>query len=94
MVEKMISPQIVAAPAKGAVPELDYGLGFSVGVLEGRRWFGHNGGAPGINVETAAWPDDRRALIVLSNRDPPAATTVFRALRQMLFDGGVCAAWR
>jgi CubicO group peptidase (beta-lactamase class C family) len=92
-----VSPQIVAAQAKEGSPKLEYGLGFGVGVAEGRRWFGHNGGAPGVNVEAAVYPDDRTAVIVMSNRDPPAATVLFRKLRAMLFDPGLvksCASSR
>ena len=89
------SSQIVAAPAKGGMPQLDYGFGFGVGAFQGRRWFGHNGGAPGVNVEAAAYPDDGIAVIVLSNRDPPTASSLFRKLRAALFDPEVlesCAA--
>lgn len=86
MLKELISPQMVAAQAKGGSPELDYGFGFGVGAAFGHRWFGHNGGAPGVNIEAAAYPDDRIAMIVMSNRDPPAATTLFRKLRAMLFD--------
>jgi CubicO group peptidase (beta-lactamase class C family) len=90
MLEEMIAPQIVATPAKGGAPQLEHGFGLGVGVYEGHRWFGHNGGAPGVNVEAAAFPADRITIVVLSNRDPPAATAVFRELRARLFgpDGG------
>ena len=86
MLEQLILPQIVAATAKDGLPQLDYGFGFGVGAFEGHRWFGHNGGAPGVNVEAAVYPDDRTAVIVLSNRDPPAATALFRKLRGFLFN--------
>jgi CubicO group peptidase (beta-lactamase class C family) len=84
--KELISPQIVAAEAKDGSPRLEYGLGFGVGVVQGHRWFGHNGGAPGVNVEAAVYPDDRTAMVVMSNRDPPAATVLFRKLRAILFD--------
>ena len=86
MLEQLIRPQILAAPAKGNLPQLDYGFGFGVGTFEGHRWFGHNGGAPGVNVETAAYPADRVAVVVMSNRDPPTATALFRKLQGLLFD--------
>jgi CubicO group peptidase (beta-lactamase class C family) len=88
MLKKLSSSQIVAVPANGASPELGYGLGFGVGTFQGHRWFGHNGGAPGVNVETAAYPDDGAIAIVMSNRDPPAASMLFRKLRAALFDPG------
>jgi len=86
MVKELIKSQIVAAPGKDGSPPLEYGLGFGTGAVQGHRWFGHNGGAPGVNVETAAFPDDGAALVVLSNRDPPTATILFRKLRAVLFD--------
>jgi CubicO group peptidase (beta-lactamase class C family) len=85
MVEKMMAPQIVAMPPKGDAPQLDQGLGFGVGTFKSHRWFGQNGGAPGVNVEAAAFPADRTTVVVLSNRDPPAATALFRELRAALF---------
>jgi len=84
--KELISPQIVAAAAKNGSPQLEYGLGFGVGTVQGHRWFGHNGGAPGANVEVAAYPDDGIAVVVMSNRDPPTATVLFRKLRAILFD--------
>jgi D-alanyl-D-alanine carboxypeptidase len=86
MLKELISPQVVAAQATGGRPQLDYGLGFGMGAVYGHRWFGHNGGAPGVNTEAAVFPDDRTALVVMSNRDPPAATNLFRKLQALLFD--------
>ncbi len=43
---------------------------------EGRRFFGHSGGAPGMNGELRIFPDDGYMVIVLANLDPPAATSV------------------
>ncbi|HZL00304.1 MAG TPA: serine hydrolase domain-containing protein [Caulobacteraceae bacterium] len=86
---RLVSAQIVAAPATGDQPERDYGFGFGVGRFVDRRWFGHNGGAPGVNVEATVFPDDQLAIVVLANRDPPAATLLFRKLRAALFDPAV-----
>jgi CubicO group peptidase (beta-lactamase class C family) len=82
---RLVTPQIVAAPADGEQAERDYGFGFGVGQFDHHRWFGHNGGAPGVNAEAAVFPDDQVSVVVLSNRDPPAATRLFRDLRAMLF---------
>jgi len=92
MFQALTSRQIEAAPATGTAPERDYGLGFGAGVFDGHRWFGHNGGAPGVNTELAAWPEDHAALIVLADRDPPAATTLFRQVRAMIFSPSPCKA--
>ena len=79
--------QIVAAPARGDRPELGYGLGFGASRFEAHRWFGHNGGAPGVNAETMVFPDDDATLIVLSNRDPPMAARLLQAGREVMFTG-------
>src|SRR5256885_6066088 len=86
MLKHLTSPQIVAAPAKSDSPELDYGFGFGVGEVQGHRWYGHNGSAPGVNVEAAVFPGDRAAVVVMSNRDPPAASRLFREVRSTLFE--------
>jgi CubicO group peptidase (beta-lactamase class C family) len=85
-VKMLVSPQIVAAQASAGQAERDYGFGFGVGRFEDHRWFGHNGGAPGVNAEATVFPDDQTAIVVLANRDPPAATAVFRQLRAALFE--------
>ena len=82
----LVSPQIVAAKAEGGQPERDYGFGFGVGRFGGHRWFGHNGGAPGVNVEAIEFPDDQVTVVVLANRDPPSATILYRQLRAALFE--------
>jgi CubicO group peptidase (beta-lactamase class C family) len=86
MLVQLTSRQIESPPPKPGMPPLAYGLGFGVGTFEGHRWFGHNGGSPGVNAEAIAFPDDRAVMIVLANRDPPVATQVFRELRPLLFD--------
>lgn len=86
MLREMTSPQRTVVPAKGDAPQISQGLGFGVGSFQGHRWFGHNGGAPGVNVEAMAFPDDRAAVVILSNRDPPAATALLREVRAALFD--------
>jgi D-alanyl-D-alanine carboxypeptidase len=43
---------------------------------DGRRFLGHNGGAPGMNGELRIFTDDGYTVVVLANRDPPAATTL------------------
>ena len=78
--------EIVAAPATDTSPERDYGFGFGVGVYATHRWYGHNGGTLGANAEFAVFPDDGVTITVLSNRDPPVATTMFGFVRGLLFD--------
>lgn len=80
--------QVDAAPPKGDLPALYYGFGFGTGSFEGHRWFGHNGGAPGVNAEAIMFPDDDLVIVTLANRDPPMATALFRALRAALLQRG------
>lgn len=54
---------------------IGYGYLFSVGNTSGRRWIGHNGGAPGISAEFLYYPDDGLVIIVLANQDR-AATAI------------------
>ena len=51
-----------------------YGL-FDV-ANDGVRYFGHGGGAPGMNGELRIFPDSGYVVAVLANLDPPAATFV------------------
>jgi D-alanyl-D-alanine carboxypeptidase len=50
----------------------DWGLGFGIGV----GWYGHVGGAPGMNGELRIFPRSGYVIAVLANLDPPAATTL------------------
>jgi CubicO group peptidase (beta-lactamase class C family) len=80
----LTSAQIIAAPATDTKPERTYGFGFSVGTEAGKKWFGHNGGTLGANAEFAVFPNQQWTLTVLSNRDPPTATNMFKYLRALL----------
>ncbi len=66
--ETLWQPHIQTGP-------MGYGYLFTVGDSEGRRWVGHNGGAPGISAEFIHHPDDGLVIIVLANQDR-AATPV------------------
>lgn len=46
-----------------------YGYLSTIGGTPGRRWVGHNGGAPGISAEFMHYPDDGLVMIVLANQD-------------------------
>jgi len=82
----LTTPQIVAVSATSSQPERSYGFGFGVGTEGGRKWFGHNGGTLGANTEFSVFPEDQLALTVLSNRDPPMASTMFAYLRKLVLN--------
>jgi hypothetical protein len=48
-------------------PEDGYGYLFADLRINGQRFIGHNGGAPGINAEFAVFPDSGYVIVVLSN---------------------------
>ena len=51
---------------------LAYGYLSTLGGSPGRRWVGHNGGAPGISAEFMFYPDDGLVIVVLANQDHAA----------------------
>lgn len=86
MLKTLVTPRFTIVPAKDGRPEVDYGFGFGTGFFRHHRWFGHNGGLPGGNTEANAFPDDGVAIEVMANRDPPMASRLYEALRQVVFD--------
>lgn len=66
-----------------------YGYLFSVGNTSGKRWVGHNGGAPGISAEFIYYPNDGLAIIVLANQDH--AATPMREWLHALLDASLLA---
>jgi CubicO group peptidase (beta-lactamase class C family) len=61
-----------------------YGYGFVTGGEGVWRWFGHGGGAPGINSDLRIFPEAGYAVAVQSNQDPPAAQLVSDWISQRL----------
>lgn len=53
-----------------------YGYGFMVGNDGGAHWYGHEGGAPGMNATLLVYPQSGYVVICLGNTDPPAAGRV------------------
>jgi D-alanyl-D-alanine carboxypeptidase len=50
-----------------------YAYGFFDSTVDGVRWFGHGGGAPGMNGDLKIYPQSGYVIAVLANMDPPAA---------------------
>ena len=53
-------------------PDFGYGYLFGTGRINGQRWVGHNGGAPGISADFRYYPDSGLTIIVLANQDQAA----------------------
>jgi D-alanyl-D-alanine carboxypeptidase len=85
----LTTAQIDASPP-GFTPVLQYGMGFGISTWDGRRGFGHNGGAPGVNVDALRFTEDGVLIVVLSNRDPPLAGQVLNALQRAALGGTLC----
>jgi len=83
---KLIGLPLVAEFTKGHVPmgPIMYGFGFGTFTQGAVRIVGHNGGAPGVNVEFDMYPDQGYDVVVLANYDPPAALPVIQKTREIL----------
>ncbi|HEX4504464.1 MAG TPA: serine hydrolase domain-containing protein [Alphaproteobacteria bacterium] len=46
-----------------------YGLGLDIETAHGRLRIGHSGGGSGFLAENRIWPDDKTAIVVLTNND-------------------------
>ena len=77
---RLVSPALVETITTGKVetgrPGDKYAYGFMENAEAGHRWFGHGGGAPGMNADFRIIPDAGYTVIVLSNMDPPVAQRV------------------
>ncbi len=89
MNHKILAPESTKILTTGKVsmgsPEMQYAYLFGDHLEKGHRFFGHNGGAPGINAEFSVYPDLGYTVVVLSNYDE-AASTVARFIRNMIHE--------
>jgi CubicO group peptidase (beta-lactamase class C family) len=69
---KLISRRLLAEATTGHKD--GYGYGFTIRDEGGVRWYGHGGGAPGMNGELRIVPALGYVLVGLANLDPPAAS--------------------
>ena len=53
-----------------------YAYGFGEVTVGGVRWFGHSGGAPGMNGDLRIFPQSGYVVAALANQDPPAADRI------------------
>jgi hypothetical protein len=61
-----------------------YAYGFGDEVVNGKRIFGHNGGAPGIASDLSMYPELGYTSVVMTNYDPPLMMPVVRKIRDMI----------
>jgi CubicO group peptidase (beta-lactamase class C family) len=83
---KLLSAKYTEIVTTGKVdaPFGKYAYGFGNEIFNGKRFFGHNGGAPGVAAQYDAYPETNYTLIVLGNYDPPAIFPTVEQLRELL----------
>ncbi len=62
-----------------------YGFGWNVDAVEGHKNIGHGGSTSGFSASIQRFPDDRLAVIILTNTDEEIATTLARKLATFFF---------
>jgi CubicO group peptidase (beta-lactamase class C family) len=63
-----------------------YGLGVDVSLQSGRRVISHSGEVSGFTAYNMVFPEDRAAVVVLTNQDAaPASGSIARQVGQLLF---------
>jgi CubicO group peptidase (beta-lactamase class C family) len=80
MTELITTGKVATGPGK-------YGYGFGDMQANGQRFFGHNGGAPGIGSDLSIFPGLDYVAVVMTNYDPPLMMPVARRVRELLTQG-------
>src|ERR1019366_6496011 len=62
-----------------------YGFGWNVDALEGHKNIGHGGSTSGFNASNQRFPDDRLAVIILTNTDEEIATKLAKKVATFFF---------
>ena len=63
----------------------NYGFGWHLGEVEGHKNIGHSGSTSGFSSSIQRFPDDKLAVIVLSNTDEEIATILARKIATFCF---------
>ena len=64
-----------------------YGFGWFVDELEGHKNIGHSGSTSGFSATIQRSPDDKLAIIILTNTDEPIATALAKKIATFFFAG-------
>ncbi len=79
--ESYLAQQTTVGLANGVAA--GYGLGVDVGTLYGHRLISHSGEVSGFTAQNSIFPDDRMAIVVLTNLD---AATAYRQIASRITD--------
>jgi CubicO group peptidase (beta-lactamase class C family) len=64
-----------------------YGFGWFVDTLDGHKNIGHSGSTSGFSASIQRFPDDKLAVIILTNTDESIATPMAKKIAALLFIG-------
>ncbi len=68
---------------------LGYGVAFNDGKMLGQRTNSSSGGMPGVSTTLRLFPDQKNAIVVLTNGEDHAVTTsVMTAIAKVLYPDG------
>lgn len=65
--------------------QIKYGFGWRIDQFEGHRTIGHGGSTSGFSAALQRFPDDRLAVILLTNTDEQIATDLARGVARLYF---------
>ena len=83
---KLLDQKYTDLVTTGKVPMggAKYAYGFGDEVINGKRVFGHNGGAQGIASDLSMYADLGYTSVVMTNYDPPLMMPVVKRIREMI----------
>jgi D-alanyl-D-alanine carboxypeptidase len=84
---KLLNPRYTEIVTTGKVtagPSFKYGYGFGEEIINGKRIFGHNGGAPGIAADMSIFPESGYTAVVLMNYDPELMPPIINKIRELI----------
>jgi CubicO group peptidase (beta-lactamase class C family) len=86
---RLLSAKMTDLITTGKVPmgRGKYAYGFGDMQVNGHRFFGHNGGAPGIGSDLSIFPELGYVAVVMTNYDPPLMMPVARKVAELLTQG-------
>jgi D-alanyl-D-alanine carboxypeptidase len=83
---KLLSAKFTELITTGKVdaPFGKYAYGFGDSRVNGKRYVGHNGGAPGTAAQFESYTDTGYTLVVLANYDPPAVMPLIKEIEGIM----------
>ena len=63
-----------------------YGFGWFIDALDGHKNIGHSGSTSGFSASIQRFPDDKLAVIILTNTDEQIATAIALRVARFYFE--------